>query len=81
MKKNILNASISLVVSLVSTYYLFQQQWGQDCLGCGLAPDGKTWLGPYMSDYISYSILGIFIFVFVFLILYIMLKFIDKLSK
>jgi hypothetical protein len=80
MKKNIYTLILSLIISVSTAYHFFQNQWS-NCQGCGMAPDGKTWLGPYMSDYISYSLFGVFIFIITFLILYIIIKFINRLSK
>ena len=50
MKRIFLSATFSLIAYLALAWYLYSKSM-QTCVGCGLAPDGVTNLGPSFAEY------------------------------
>jgi hypothetical protein len=50
MKRIFLSATFSLVAYLALAWYLYSKSM-QTCVGCGIAPDGVTNLGPGFVEY------------------------------
>lgn len=55
----------SAILYTACMFYLYQT-YMSDCVGCGIAPDGKTDLGPhFFSDYVFSGMLIFFVILFV----------------
>lgn len=78
IKKILISFLSSAVLYIAVAFYLFQINI-KDCVGCGIAPDGVTNLGPYFSDLIFSSFLIFFIIFFVSI--YIFIGFLGKRKK
>ncbi len=50
MKRIILSAALSLGAYMALAWYLYSKSI-QTCVGCGIAPDGVTDLGPGFFEY------------------------------
>jgi len=76
MKKHIISILSAIVITFLIVWFYYKDLMS-DCLGCGIAPDGITNLGPYFSDYL-FNILTLSLLIIVYIVTFLISKLIIK---